>query len=93
MTKSEKMKEIINNLWKEPAILNVGKNGVNENFINEFKTQLKRNRVIKLKILKSAINNNDKDQIISEIVFKGNAKCLEIRGNQVIFSRKTAEIE
>ena len=87
MTKSEKMKKIINKIWKDPPILILGKNGVNQNFINEFKKQLKRNKVIKLKILKSAMNKDNKIKIISDITSQGNAKCLEVRGNQVIFSR------
>ena len=87
MPKSERMKKIINKLWREPPILNVGKNGVNQNFINEFKIQLKRNKVIKIKILKSALDNEKKEKIISDISTQGNAKCLEVRGNQAIFSK------
>ena len=88
MAKSEKMKDIINKIWKDPPILILGKNGVSQNFINEFKVQLKRNKIIKIKILKSAINNFDKNKIISEIASKGNANFLESRGNQAIFSKK-----
>ena len=93
MTKSEKMRKIINKIWKEPPILIVGKNGVNQNFINEFKKQLKRNKIIKLKILKSAMNKNNKNNIISDIVSQGNAKCLEVRGNQIIFSINEPDFE
>ena len=88
MTKPPGMKKIINKLWKEPPILNVGKNGVNQNFINEFIKQLKKNKVIKIKILKSALNNENKEKIFSDIASQGNANCVEVRGNQAIFSKK-----
>lgn len=88
MTKSEKMKKIIIKLWQEPPILNVGKKGVNQSFIDEFKKQIKLKKVIKVKILKSALDNEKKEKIISDISSQGNAKCLEVRGNQAIFSKK-----
>ena len=88
MKKSEKMKTQINELWKAPPILNLGKNGVNEPFINEFKKQIKRNKLIKIKILKSALESEDKKNLISEIETKGNAISLEVRGNNVIFLKK-----
>ena len=90
---SEKLKTRINELWKNPPILNLGKNGVNDQFINEFKKQIKRKKIIKIKILKSALDSEDKNKIISDIEAKGDANCLEIRGNHVIFLKKNEIIE
>ncbi len=88
MKKSEQMKQTINELWRAPPKLILGKNGVNEQFLDEFKKQLKRNKIIKLKILKSAFENDTKEKIISDLSIQGHAKCLEVRGNHVIFSKK-----
>ncbi|MHA1379355.1 MAG: YhbY family RNA-binding protein [Candidatus Helarchaeota archaeon] len=88
MPKSERLKKTINKLWNTPPILILGKNGVNEAFLDEFKRQIKRNKIIKIKILKTAFEQGTKEKIISDLESLGNAKCLEVRGNHVIFLKE-----
>ncbi|MHA1382486.1 MAG: YhbY family RNA-binding protein [Candidatus Helarchaeota archaeon] len=92
MKKSEKMKKQINELWSSPPILILGKNGVNEQFLNEFKKQIKRNKIIKLKILKSAFEFDSKENIVSNLESLGDAKCVEIRGNHAIFLKSKKKV-
>ena len=83
---SQSKKEMMNRALSAMTI-NIGKNGVNENVIEEIKRQLKANEIVKLKFAKNIAR--DKDKYIDEIVSKTKAKLVDVRGHvAVIYKRK-----
>ena len=53
----------------EPVI-RIGKNGINDNVIKEIATLLKKRRLLKIKVLKNSLENNELDGLISEVTKK-----------------------
>lgn len=49
-------------------IIRIGKNGLNENLIKEIMVHLKKRRLIKIKLLRNALQNSEIDEIINRIV-------------------------
>jgi RNA-binding protein len=56
----------------EPSLI-VGKDGIKENTIKAIKEHLKNKRLIKVKILKSFIQDKDKKEVFNEIAEKTNS--------------------
>jgi len=61
----------IYNLKRDAAhltpLLNIGKNGVTDSLIEELLRQLKQNKLVKVKILKSALGDMDRKAISEEL--------------------------
>jgi len=70
----------------EPSII-IGKSGI-ENVIEEFKKQLKKKRMIKVKFLKSAFVETGKNELVEKLADATNSVLVEIRGNTAVFRRK-----
>ena len=58
-----------------------------EPVIFEAKSQLKSNKLIKVKILKSAKEDADRKEIAENFVKSAGAKLMELRGNTFIISK------
>jgi RNA-binding protein len=69
-------------------IINVGKAGLTDSVIEEIKLQLKKRKLIKVKFLKSAIENKDKKQLAQELVSKTNAQLIHKVGFVVVLYKK-----
>jgi RNA-binding protein len=63
----------------EPTI-RVGKLGLSQGTIAEIQKQLKKRRMIKIKILKNFLFEHTKDEIIKLIVDKTNSRLIEKKG-------------
>ncbi|MBD3353485.1 MAG: hypothetical protein GF364_18525 [Candidatus Lokiarchaeota archaeon] len=80
----EKFKEIIN----EKESIRIGKNGVSDNLTKHIKDLIKSKRILKIKILKSALLNTEKEQVIAKFIKKSGLYLLDVRGNTFIVSKK-----
>ena len=70
----------------EPS-LHVGKSGI-ESMAEELKKQLKLKKLIKVKFLKSAIAEGNKQDMAVKLADLTNSDLIEVRGNTAVFRRK-----
>ena len=68
-------------------ILNIGKNGVTDSLIEELNKQIKANRLVKVRILKSAEEEKDLNAIAEEISEATRSTLIEVRGRTVVLYR------
>ena len=68
-------------------ILNIGKNGVTDALIEELNKQIKANRLVKVRILKSAEEEKDLNAIAEEISEATRSTLIEVRGRTVVLYR------
>lgn len=69
-----------------PPQVQIGKYGVSRGVIEEIKKRLKKHKVVKVKILKSAIQVEGKDrfEIAEEVARLTSSKLVEVRGKTFI---------
>jgi RNA-binding protein len=86
------MKMDIYNLKRDAAhltpLLNIGKNGVTDSLIEELLRQLKQNKLVKVKILKSALEDMDRKAIAGELAKRTGSQLIDIRGSSAVLYRK-----
>ena len=82
---SQSKKEMMNRALSAMTI-NIGKNGVNENVIEEIKRQLEANEIVKIKFAKNIAR--DKDKYIDDIVTQTKAKLIDVRGHVAVIYKK-----
>ena len=82
---SHDKKEMMNRALSAMTI-NIGKNGVNDNVIEEIKRQLEANEIVKLKFAKNIAR--DKDKYIDDIVTQTRAKLIDVRGHVAVIYKK-----
>lgn len=63
-----------------PTVL-IGKAGVTEQCLNEIKKQLDKNKMVKAKLLKTALAGAETKQLVNEIALKTESTVVEIRGH------------
>ena len=68
-------------------ILNIGKNGVTDTLIEELNKQIKANRLVKVRVLKSAEEGKDVKAIAEEIANATRSTLIEVRGRTVVLYR------
>lgn len=86
MSKVQSRKEIMRNSLNAVEI-NIGKNGVNENVIEEIRRQLKNGEIVKIRFSRTIASN--KDEFLEEIVSGTKSKLIDVRGNvAVLYKRK-----
>jgi RNA-binding protein len=67
----------------DPTV-HVGKEGLTEGIVQEVKVQLKRSKLIKVRVLPAA--DQDKDEVAAELATRTGAKVVETRGFTVLLS-------
>ena len=60
----------------------VGKDGLTENVVTELKNQIKINRVVKVKVMASSVDQ--KREIAEELAERSATKLIEIRGSTIL---------
>ncbi len=70
----------------EPA-LQIGKSGIGA-VVDELKTQLKNRKLVKVKFLKSAFFEGDKNELAEKLANMTGSELIEVRGNTAVFRRK-----
>jgi RNA-binding protein YhbY len=88
MNLREKYKEV---LASSDTDCLIGKQGINEGLILHVKSLLKKHKIIKIKILKSALGNETLQEIIKQLSKRTDSHVLDIRGKKFILSRKPLE--
>ncbi|MFW9767616.1 MAG: YhbY family RNA-binding protein [Candidatus Thorarchaeota archaeon] len=71
-------------VWQDPAMVQIGKGGVSDNVVEEVKRLLKRHQYIKVRVLRSAIGDKDKIEIITLLSQKTGARIDGFRGNTAV---------
>ena len=66
----------------------IGKKGVTDSSIQEIKKQLEKKKIIKVKILRSAFESAEKDELVNEIVSKTDSELLDKIGFVIVLKRK-----
>ena len=82
---SQSKKEMMNRALSAMTI-NIGKNGLNDNVIEEIKRQLEANELVKLKFAKNIAR--DKDKFIDDVVSQTRAKLIDVRGHVAVIYKK-----
>ena len=80
MTKKEKLSEAKKKANSLKPILRIGKNGLSESQIIEIVKLLKKRKVIKIKMLKSFVQESDKKMLAKELALKVDAEIIEMIG-------------
>jgi RNA-binding protein len=68
------------------ATIRIGKDGVTDGLVQEVVSQIKANKVVKVKVLASTAEF--KKQMAEELAEKANVELVEIRGNTVLLCDK-----
>lgn len=66
----------------------IGKEGLTTDSINEIEKQLKKNKMVKIKILKTALLKDDKKTIAQKAAQQTGALLVDLRGHIFILYRK-----
>jgi len=70
------------------AQINIGKNGITPTFLEHLQTILKKEKIVKIKILKEISTEQGKEPLINKIIEELNVYVLDSRGNTFIISKK-----
>jgi RNA-binding protein len=72
----------------------LGKKGIedNEGFIEHVNKLLKTHKIIKIKILKTALHGKSVKEIAEELAEKSNSSLLDLRGRTLILSKEPVDI-
>ena len=81
LSKVQSRKEIMRNSLNAIEI-NIGKNGINDNVIEEIKRQLKAGEIVKVRFSRNIASN--KDEFLETIVTKTKSKLIDVRGNVAV---------
>jgi RNA-binding protein len=69
-------------------LISVGKNGITETLVEELIYQLKQHKLVKVKIQKTALNNEDKKTLAEELSIRTGSQLIEMRGSNAVLYRK-----
>ncbi|AKB76330.1 RNA-binding protein YhbY [Methanosarcina lacustris Z-7289] len=83
----DKLYQLKSDASKISPILNIGKNGVTESLIEELNNKLKVNRLVKVRVLKSAEDEKDLKTIADEIAVSTRSTLIDVRGRTVVLYR------
>lgn len=67
--------------WQDPAMMQIGKNGLSEGTIKEAKRLLKKHKYVKIRLLRSAVTMDSKEKIFKSLAEWTGANLVGIRGN------------
>lgn len=76
--------------WQEPAMIQVGKAGVTDSVVEEAKRLLKRHQYIKVRILRSAIGELNKLDLMKLLCEQSGAAFAGVRGNTAVIYKTRA---
>lgn len=81
-------KELLETAKLLEPVLRIGKSGLTESVIEEIKKQLQKKKLIKIKILKSALEDKDKKELAKEIAQKTDSDLIHQVGFVIVLYRK-----
>ena len=83
MIKRQQRLRIRRKFAKERPTILIGKNGTTKEIVEEVKKQLKSNKVVKIKILKTALEQTTMKEITKELVDNTKSEVIEVRGHML----------
>ncbi len=81
--RSEKIKKVRSGA----ATIHLGKKGVTEEFILELEKLLSREKIVKVRVLKSVLAVQSMDEVASEILERTKSQLLETRGYTLLLAK------
>lgn len=63
-----------------PVTIQIGKQGITDEIIDEVKKQLKKRKLIKIRLLKSFVNSNDRKEAFQTIAKKTSSELVHSAG-------------
>jgi RNA-binding protein len=75
-------------LSEEGPTIWIGKGGVSEELLKEIGKQLDKKEMVKIKILKSAIEDNEAKKIAMQITEQAEASLVEVRGHTFMLYKR-----
>ena len=68
-----------------PAALQMGKSGITDGFVAEVSAHLEREPLVKVKLLKSALESGSKKDLAQEVADRLGATLVEVRGHTAVY--------
>lgn len=84
MTEREAKKELMRRALEINPTVHVGKDGLKDGLYDEIKSQIKKNRLIKIKVLSNA--DSETQGIAEDIATNTDAVVVDVRGSVVILT-------
>lgn len=84
----KKLLELRGQAAKTEASTHVGKNGITPSLIEELSRQLKDNKLVKVKLLKSAIGEMPREEVAKALAEKTRSELIEVKGNTVVLFKR-----
>ena len=88
MTTPRMKRRIKSEFSTEKPTVRIGKSGVNPQVIEEIGRQLDKNEVVKIKILKTALNQERAKDIASKVAEQTDSVLVEVRGHTFTLYRR-----
>ena len=90
LLKKSSKKEKFNKIKSNSAQIIIGKQGLTENVLNTMKVRLDKDKILKVKMLKTAVElrNMGRKDLAEVIANKLNVDLIEIRGYNFILQKK-----
>jgi len=86
MTEKHAKKELMRRANDLSPTVHVGKDGIDEGLLNEITNQLKKNRLLKIRVLQNA--DADTSEIAENIAESTESVVVNVRGNVVVLADK-----
>ncbi len=67
--------------------IHIGKSGI-ESVVEELKKQLKIRKLVKVKVLRTALIEGNKQELVEKLANLTDSELIEVRGNTAVFRRK-----
>lgn len=83
----DKIYQLRTEATKIKPILNIGKNGITESVLEEIKKQVKANRLIKIKMLKTSAEGEDIKASAAKLAEATKTTLIDVRGSTVVLYR------
>jgi RNA-binding protein len=83
----EKLYQLKNEATKIKPIINIGKNGITDSVLEEIKKQVKANRLIKVKMLKTSAEGEDIKTSAAKLAEATKTTLVDVRGSTVVLYR------
>lgn len=83
----EKIYQLRGEATKLKPIINIGKNGVTDHVLEEIKKQVKANRLIKVKMLKTSAEGEDIKTSAEKLAEATKTTLIDVRGSTVVLYR------
>jgi RNA-binding protein len=85
---TRKILELRGQAARMEATTHVGKNGVTPSLIEEISRQLKDNKLVKIKLLKSAVESKPRKELAEDLAAKTGAELIEVKGNTAVLFKR-----